>query len=80
MNVNFEPIIIGLKSDETKCKIRFICVRFNCKRKMWGEKWMEIMSIKGGGPTHEGKIHFKFPFCFSPQQCTIQYLKGKAIA
>ena len=34
-NVNFEPIIRGLKSDiftETKCEIRFICEGFNCKR------------------------------------------------
>ena len=35
---------------ETKRKIRFIYVRFNCKRKKSGvKKWMEIMSIKGGG-------------------------------
>ena len=62
-------------------KIRFICVRFNCKRKMWGEKMDgNYVHQGGGGPTHEGKIHFKFPFCFSPQQCIIQYLKGKAIA
>ena len=38
-NVNFEPIIRGLKSDNFnwdqvwKMKIRFIYVRFNCKRK-----------------------------------------------
>ena len=23
---------------ETKCKIRFVYVRFNCKRKKWGKK------------------------------------------
>ena len=28
------------------------------------KKMMEIMSIKGG-PTLNGKFHFKFPFCFS---------------
>ena len=63
-NVNFEPIIRGLKViflTETKCKIRIIYVRFNCKRKKWGKKWMEIMSIKRGN----GKFHLKFPFCFS---------------
>ena len=50
---------------ETKWKIRFIYIRFNCKRKKVGLKWMEIMSIKGGrGPTFNGKFHFKFPFCF----------------
>ena len=38
----------------TKCKIRWV-----------GKKWMEIMSIKGGGsPTLNGKFHFKFPFLF----------------
>ena len=31
-----------------KCKIRFIYVGFNCKRKKWGKKCLEIMSIKGG--------------------------------
>ena len=25
---------------ETKCKIRLIYVRFNCKRKKWGKKWV----------------------------------------
>ena len=49
MNVNFEPIIRELKSDNLKCKIRFIFVGFNCKRKKkWGKKWMEISAIKGG--------------------------------
>ena len=36
-DVNFEPIIRGLKSD-ILCKIRFIYVGFNCKRKKWGKK------------------------------------------
>ena len=41
----------------TMCKIRFIYeVRFNCKRKKWGKKWMEISAIKGGG-TLKGKCH-----------------------
>ena len=34
---------------ETKCKIRFIYVGFNCKRQKWGKKCLEIMTIKGGG-------------------------------
>ena len=34
---------------ETKCKIRCIYVRFNGKKKKWGKKWMEIMSIKESG-------------------------------
>ena len=66
-HVNFEPIIRGLKMiflTGTKCKIHFIYVGFNCKRKKWGKKCLEIMSIKGGrgGPTPNGKIHLKFPF------------------
>ena len=32
-----------------KCKIRFIYVGFNCKRKKWGKKCLEICAIKGGG-------------------------------
>ena len=68
VNVNFKPIIRGLKSDnltETKCKIRFIYVGFNCKRQKWGKKCLEIMTIKGGravGLTPNGKKHLKFPF------------------
>ena len=47
----------------TKCKIRFIYVGFNCKRKKWVKKCLKITSIKGGGsPTLNGKIHPKFPF------------------
>ena len=39
MNVNFEPIVRGLIFlTETKCKIRFIYVGFNCKRKKFGKK------------------------------------------
>ena len=62
-----EPFKRRLKSDiltETKCKIRFIYEGFNCNRKKWGKKWMDI---KGGGRglTPNGKCHFKFPF-FNP--------------
>ena len=32
-----------------KCKIRFIYLGFNCKRKKVGEKCLEICAIKGGG-------------------------------
>ena len=35
---------------DTKCKICFIYVRFNCKRKKWGKKkWVEYSAIKEGG-------------------------------
>ena len=29
------------------------------KENKWGKKWMEICAIKGGGPTPDGKCHFK---------------------
>ena len=46
-----------------KCKIRFIYVGFNCKRKKWGKKCLEICAIKGGErSTPNGKNHLKFPF------------------
>ena len=45
-----------------KCKIRFIYVGFNCKRKKGGKKCLEICAIKGGGSTPNGKNHLKFPF------------------
>ena len=52
-----------------KFKIRFIYVGVKCKRKKWGKKCLEIMSIKGGGggegqggPKPNGKNHLKFPF------------------
>ena len=65
MNVNFEPIIRGLKSDNLKCKIRFIYVGFNFKRKKRGvKKCLEICAIKGGrgGLTPNNKYHLKFLF------------------
>ena len=34
---------------ETKCKIRFIYVGFNCKTKKVGNKWREHCAIKRGG-------------------------------
>ena len=46
---------------ETKCKIRFIYVRFNCKsvvKNVW-----KLCPLGGtGGPTLNRKIHLKFPF------------------
>ena len=36
---------------------------FYTKKCFLGKKLMEIMSIKGG-PTLNGKFHFKFPFVF----------------
>ena len=51
---------------ETKCKIRFIYVGFNCKRQKWGKKCLEIMTIKGGsgagGLTPNGKTILNFHF------------------
>ena len=51
---------------ETKCKIRFIYVGFNCKRQKRGKKCLEIMTIKGGsgagGLTPNGKTILNFHF------------------
>ena len=53
---------------DTKCKIRFIYVRFNCKRKKGGYRngW-KLCPLGGGGgrPTLNGKFHFKYQYCFS---------------
>ena len=49
-NINFEPIIRVLKMiflTGTKCKIRFMYVRINCKRKNRVNKWMEKSAIEG---------------------------------
>ena len=60
MDVNFEPIIRGLKS-----KIRFIYEGFNCKTRQNGvKKWMKKSAIRGGGPPPNGKNHETFPFSF----------------
>ena len=40
---------------ETKCKTCFIYVGFNCKRKKWGKKCLEICAIKAGGG-HTGQV------------------------
>ena len=51
MNVNFEPIIRGLNViflTETKCKIRFIYVGVNCKKK-WGKKMSGNYDRQEGG-------------------------------
>ena len=48
-----------------KCKIRFIYVGFNCKRKKWGKKCL-VCAIKGGGGRRLManailNFHFDFP-------------------
>ena len=59
--------LLSLYLTETKCKIRFIYVGFNCKRKKSGvKKCLEICAIKGGGagPLMANAIlnfHFDFP-------------------
>ena len=64
MNVNFEPIIRGLKSDIFEVLSLFHICRIQLQKKKIGvKKCLEIMSIKGGGgPTPNRKIHLKFPF------------------
>ena len=62
MNVNFEPIIRGLKVIFLKCKIRFIYVVFNCKRKKWGKKMSgNFLPLRGVWPLH-GKCPSNFHF------------------
>ena len=50
----------------TRCKIRFIHVRFNCKKRQNGvKKWLKKSAIRGdGGPLPNGKSHETFPFSF----------------
>ena len=58
---------------ETKCKIRFIYVGFNCKRKKWGKKCLEIMSIEGGGRRLMEKSILNFHFdCWNPSLMCIK--------
>ena len=50
MNVNFEPIIRGLKSDIFEVKNPFHICRIQLQKKKSGvKKCMEICAIKGGG-------------------------------
>ena len=58
-NVNFEPIKRSLKIDiltETKCKICFIYVGVNCKRKKWCKKCLQPLLWVGEarGPLKDG--------------------------
>ena len=64
-----------------KCKICFIYIGFNCKRKKWGKKMSGNFAIKGGGDrTPNGKCHLKFPFWFSAHLpycwCVVTWDKG----
>ena len=62
MNVNFEPIIRGLKSDIFEVYNPFHICRIQLQKKKSGvKKCLEIMTIQGG-PTPNGKKHLKFPF------------------
>ena len=66
MNVNFEPIIRGLKRDILKCKIRFIYVGLNCKRKKCGKKMSgNFLLLRGVRPLH-GKCPSNFHFILNP--------------
>ena len=65
-NVNFEPIIRGLKSDIltwNKCKIHFLYVRFKCKRKKkWDENCWKKVPLEGGGGGYQiAEVMKKFP-------------------
>ena len=50
MSVSFGPIVRGLKSDIFKCKIRYIYVGFNCKRRSGVKNgWLKVCVCGGGG-------------------------------
>ena len=64
-HVNFELYIREFRIDIfwTKCKIRFIYVRFNCKRKKMGKRMDgKKCHFRGwDGLTPNGRSHGKFP-------------------
>ena len=63
MNVNFEPIIRGLKSDIFEVYNPFHIYRIQLQKKKSGvKKCLEICAVKEGGLTPNGKNHLKFPF------------------
>ena len=65
MNVNFEPIIRGLKSDIFEVKNPFHICRIQMQKKKSGvKKCLEILPLKGGGGggPPKGKPHLKLPF------------------
>ena len=67
MNVNFEDLKVIFLTETKSNPFHISRIQLQ-KKKRRMRKWMEIMSIKGeggGGPTLNGKFHFKFPFCFS---------------
>ena len=63
MNVNFEPIIRGLKSDIFEVLNPFHICRIQLQKKKSGVKnvW-KFVPLRGGGRTPNGKCHLKFPF------------------
>ena len=58
--------LLSLYLTETKCKIRFIYVGFNCKRKKWGKKMSGNLCHQGGwgvGPVMANVIlNFHFDY------------------
>ena len=60
-NVNFEPIIRGLKNDifDRDC---FIICKIQLQKKKSGVKNVWKLCPLRGGPTPNGKIHLKFSF------------------
>ena len=75
-DVNFEPIIRGLKSDifdwGQVLNPFHICM-IQLQKKNWGKKLMEICANKGRGPTPNCKCDFKFPF-FNPPLINHMYI------
>ena len=49
MNVNFEPIMRGLKSGVFKCKICYMYAGFNCERRSGVKNVWKFVLLRGGG-------------------------------
>ena len=66
MNVNFEPIIRGLKSDIFEVENPFHICRIQLQKKKSGVKnvwkFVPLRGGGGGGWTPNGKYHLRFPF------------------
>ena len=49
MNVNFEPIMRGLKSGVFKCKICYMYAGFNCERRSGVKNVWKFVLLRGEG-------------------------------
>ena len=61
MNVNFEPIMRGLKSDIFEVENPFLICRIQLQKKKMGKNGRKLVPLRGGA-TPNGKCHLKFSF------------------